>query len=321
MRSAEQKMLNAVQRPGAYREVVIGSGGVSIVLSVWDGTPGEPAVVFLPGTMTHPLFYEDLLDALSRDGLTVVGLHAQAHGKSPRTRRPLTFGTLVRNAADAVAWTRGAYPGRPVAVLGSSQGGILAVALAARHPVDAVFAHNIMDPALRGTIAITRFPRWLSRLYPGVVAAIRLAARAAPGLPVPFGAYLDIRRVCRDDQNAAYFYSDPLGRRSYPLRFMASLLTADMWDVRNGSIRCPVTVIASRGDPLFPLSYIREVFGQIAAPHKDLVVVESKAHLLFNEDLDAVLPVLLPRLHAVRALPGEVGEHAHRRGFAALADR
>jgi hypothetical protein len=30
-------------------------------------------VVFLPGTMTHPSFYEDSLDALSRDGLTVVG--------------------------------------------------------------------------------------------------------------------------------------------------------------------------------------------------------------------------------------------------------
>lgn len=311
MRTAEQKMLNAVQSPGPYREVVIGSGGVSIVLSVWDGAPGEPVVVFLPGTMTHPLFYEDFLDALSRDGLTVVGLHAQAHGKSPRTRRPLTFGTLVRNAADAVAWTRGAYPGRPVAVLGSSQGGILAVALAARHPVDAVFAHNVIDPALPGTIAITRFPRWLSRFYPGAIAGIRAAARVAPGLPVPFGAYLDIHRVCQDAANAAYFYSDPLGRRSYPLRFMASLLAAEL-PAREGGIRCPVTVIAGRGDPLFPLGYIRQVFGQIAAPQKDLLIVDSDAHLLFNEDLDAVLPVLLPRLHAVRPLRGEVGKHAYR---------
>lgn len=303
MRTPDQKMLNAVQSTGAYREVVIRSGGVSVVLSVWDGVPGEPVVVFLPGTMTHPLFYEDFLDALSHDGLTVVGLHAQAHGKSPRTRRPLMFGTLVCNAADAVAWTRGAYPGRPVAVLGSSQGGILAIALAARHPVDAVFAHNVIDPALPGTIAITRFPRWLSHVYPGLVAGIRLAARVAPGLPVPFGAYLDIRRVCRDDANAAYLYSDPLGRRSYPLRFMASLLTAGL-PAREDSIRCPVTVIAGRGDPLFPLSYIRQVFGRLAVPHKDLLIVDSDAHLLFNEDPDAVLQVLLPRLHAVRPLRG-----------------
>jgi hypothetical protein len=59
MRSGQQRLLNAVQRPQAYREVVLASGGAEVVLSVWDGSAGLPAVVFLPGTMTHPLFYED----------------------------------------------------------------------------------------------------------------------------------------------------------------------------------------------------------------------------------------------------------------------
>ena len=69
MRSAEQRMLNAVQRPEAYREVVLGSAGARIVLSVWDGTTGMPVVLFLPGTMTHPLFYEEFLDAVNRAAL------------------------------------------------------------------------------------------------------------------------------------------------------------------------------------------------------------------------------------------------------------
>lgn len=312
MRSAEQRLLNAVQRPEAYREVVICSAGASIVLSVWDGAPGQPVVVFLPGTMTHPLFYEEFLDALSRDGLTVVGLHAQAHGKSPRAARPLTFGTLLRNAADAVTWTRGAYPRWPVAVLGSSQGGILAMALAAGQRLDAVFAHNIVDPALPSTIGITRFPRWLGHIYPAVIAGIRTAARVTPALPVPFDAYLDIHRVCRDQSSAEYFYTDPLGRRTYPLRFIASLFAADLSGLRDGSITCPVTVIAGRGDPLFPLSYTRQVFGRIVAPHKDLLVVDSDVHLLFNEDLDTVLPPLLQRLHAVSPIEEEGGWRAHR---------
>ena len=42
---------------------------------------------------------------------------------------------------------------------------------------------------------------------------------------------------------------------------------------------CPVTVIAARGDPLFPLAYIREVYARIAAPHKDLLVLDSEVHL------------------------------------------
>jgi hypothetical protein len=38
------------------------------VLSVWPGRPEQPAVVFLSGTMTDPLFYEEFLDGLDRAG-------------------------------------------------------------------------------------------------------------------------------------------------------------------------------------------------------------------------------------------------------------
>jgi alpha-beta hydrolase superfamily lysophospholipase len=300
MRSAEQKLLNAVQRPEAYREVVLWSAGARIVLSVWDGTAGMPVVLFLPGTMAHPLFYEEFLDALNREGFTVAGLHGQGHGKSPRARRPLTFACLAGNARDAVTWIRTAFPDRPVAVAGTSQGSIVAMALAAAdHRLDAVFAHNIIDPALPSTMQITRFPRWLARVHPAALTAFRAAARLAPSAPVPVGAYLDIGRVTRDEAIVEYFNTDPLGRRSYPLQFMASLFTADLTGMRDGSITCPVTVIAGRGDPLFPLAYIRQVFDRLVAPHKELLILDSDVHLLFNEDLTIVLPPLLERLRAV----------------------
>jgi alpha-beta hydrolase superfamily lysophospholipase len=69
--------------PNSNDETVIVSAGTPIVLSVWRGDAGAPTVVFLPGTMSHPLFYADHLDG-------------------------------------------------PVALLGSSQGGILAMVVAAR---------------------------------------------------------------------------------------------------------------------------------------------------------------------------------------------
>lgn len=122
MRTPNDKLLNKVEHLDDYREVLISSGGSRMVLSVWDVRPGRAAVVFLPGTMTHPLFYEELLDALNRTGLTVVGVHSQGHGKSPRTRQPLTFERLVTNARDAIGWTRREFPDAPIAVLGSSQG-------------------------------------------------------------------------------------------------------------------------------------------------------------------------------------------------------
>jgi pimeloyl-ACP methyl ester carboxylesterase len=156
--------------------------------------------------------------------------------------------------------------------------------------LDAVLAHNVLDPALPSTVAVTRFPEWLARVYPAVVAAFRAGGRLLPRVPVPFDAYLDMARVAQDPANAEYFYTDPLSLRAYPLGFMASLFAADLSGMTDGRIRCPVTVVAGRGDPLFPLTYTRQVYDRIVAPGKELLVVDSHAHLLFNEDLDAVLP-------------------------------
>jgi hypothetical protein len=53
-------------------------------------------------------------------------------------------------------------------------------------------------------------------------------AKLAPRLPIPFGVYLDIDRVCGEPWTAEQFVMDPLGLRAYPLAFLADLFTADM---------------------------------------------------------------------------------------------
>jgi alpha-beta hydrolase superfamily lysophospholipase len=300
MRTHDQRLLNAVQRPEAYAEVVLDSRGVPVVLSVWAGPPAAPVVLFLPGTMTHPLLYEELLDALNRDGLTVVGLHPRAHGKSPRVRSRLTFEAVIGDAEAALAWIRERFPESPVVVLGSSQGGVLAMAVAARErDLAAVFAHNVLDPSLPESVGITRAPAGAQRFHAGMHRALHVAARVLPAVPVPYWAYLDMRRVCADPLLAEWFRADPLGRRTYPLGFLTGMLDQDV----TRPACCPVTVIAANGDPLFPLPYIRTVFERIEAPAKELLVVDADLHLIFVEALGSVLPLLLPRLHAVAARP------------------
>lgn len=295
MRTRAQRVLNQVQRPEAYREVLIPSAGTTVALSVWDGQPGAPAVLFLPGTMTHPLFYEEFLDALNRAGLSVVGLHPAGHGKSPRLRRPqrLTFTLLVDNALDALAWMRRTYSSVPLLVIGSSQGGVLAMAVAAQSDQPAaVYAHNVLDPSLPASLTVTRAPAWLAPANQQIRTGLGLLAKVAPGLPVPFDVYLEMHRVSRDPAAAEFFYTDPLGLRSYPLSLLADMLGTDL----PGPARCPVVVLAASGDPLFSLDYTRQVFDRIEAPAKELVVLEAECHLVFNEALDDVLTVLVPRL-------------------------
>jgi alpha-beta hydrolase superfamily lysophospholipase len=296
MRTCEQRLLNAVQRPEVYEEVLVESAGALIALSVWRGESDAPCVVFLPGTMTHPLFYEEFLDGLARAGFNVVGVHFQGHGKSPRVRRLFSFDDLVQNAFDAVRYANGRFGGDAL-VLGSSQGGVIAAALAAKgSQVKAVFVHNVLDPSLPESIRITRFPAWLQAYHKTILGGMRAVASALPRLEIPVGLYLDDRRVFGEELTREQFYLDPLALNSYPLYFLASLFSADMRFLTTGEISCPVVIVASTGDELFPLDYVRTIYERIVAPEKEMLLFELDRHLIFNERVEGVLPSMIAKL-------------------------
>jgi pimeloyl-ACP methyl ester carboxylesterase len=167
----------------------------------------------------------------------------------------------------------------------------------------------VLDPSLPESLTVSRLPRWLLGAYRPLLATLRLAARVAP---VPFWAYLDLDRVCGHAQTRRRFLTDPLGLRAYPLGFLAELCTADLSGMGDGSIGCPVLVIAGAGDPLFSLGYTRRVFDRIVAPAKELLVFEVDRHLLFNECVELVSDPLVDRIRRLVAAPGTADEGARR---------
>jgi len=58
MRTFDEKLLSLTVYPG-YRETLIPSSGTRIALSLYESKKTDPCVVFLAGTMTHPLFYDE----------------------------------------------------------------------------------------------------------------------------------------------------------------------------------------------------------------------------------------------------------------------
>lgn len=303
-RTWAQRVLGQVQHPQVYREVLAESLGAQIALSVWAPPHARATVVFVPGTGIHPLFYEEFLDALAQAGLAVVGVHPEGHGHSPRVRRTLRWRTVVGNAVDACRWARNEF-GLPVVLMGSSQGGLVALlAATSGAPVIGVVAHNVFDPAAPSAVAVTRFAR-LAPVQRQVRAVLRGAAAVAPRLPLPIVGplgYLDPQRVFSDPSTLAQFEADPVARRSYPLRFFADMLAVDTSALFDGRLRVPVVVLAGRGDPLFALSDLEAVTRRIAAPSVELIVVEADCHLILNEALDRSIPAALRAIE--RILPG-----------------
>jgi len=296
MRSNDQVRLN-LSGYAKYREVLIDSAGTSIALSLYTAGEGCPCIVFIPGTMTHPLFYDDFLSLLAGSGYNVAGVHLLSHGKSPRQKKLFTFADMLQNVRDTVTYCLDNV-NKNVILMGSSQGGILSLAAAGMdNRIKAVFPHNVLLPSLSSSIQITRFPHYIKPFHKPLTSMIKLAARVAPGLQLPPSFYLDFDRVSRSKELVDLFFCDPLNLKSYPLCFLVSLFTADLSKVSDGSIKCPVVIVASTGDTLFPYSYCLEVFEKIAAPHKEMLVFDEPYHLIFNECTERVIGQVVQKLN------------------------
>lgn len=261
----------------AYREETVISGGVPIVLSVWERHPLAATVLFYPGTMASPLMYRFFLEELRRMGLNVAGLHPLSHGRSPRLKKNFVFEDILRNGLDAAAWIRQRMDG-PVVVAGHSQGGIFTLAHAARDPrTGAAFPIGALLPRHPQAILATRFHR-LAAYREHLSTALRIGARLAPRLPVIIPFYLEIRRIMA---GAVQPHAHRRHMRlSYPLCFINSLFTADLSSVSaSGNINCPVMLTTARDDALFPASLMRAMLDQVAAPQKKLLLLDGGGHM------------------------------------------
>jgi len=293
MQTQNQQTLNLSSYTG-YREELIESSGTRIALSIYDAQ--GPCVIFIPGTMTHPLFYDDFLAALAEKGFRVIGIHLVSHGKSPREKKIYTFADMIQNVRDTVSFCAKNFDG-PVFVMGSSQGSILALAAAASDlRIKAVFPHNMFIPALRETIVITRFPKFLKYVHPVFLFLMKIGAKLFPRLPIPVGAYLDVRKISSSQQIMDRYFFDPIGLTQYPLSFLYSLFSADMTAATDGGIQCPLVIITSTGDPLFPYSYVRQVYEKIRAPKKEMLLFDEPCHLILNERVGKVIGPISEKL-------------------------
>lgn len=280
-----------------YDEVTITSAGAPVVLAQYHSRETDPVVIFLPGTMVHPLFYDSFLTKLCRSGFNVVGINFISHGKSPHVRERFTVEDLQENVLDTIAYCSRYYSG-DIFLLGSSQGGILATSVADDERIKAVLAHDTILPELPETAGLLNLPKWLHSSAGILFRLVKAAAFFMPTYQVPMTTYLDVGRLTEDNALIERFMNDPLCRKSYPLEYLASLFNIDMSVATDGSIKCPYILIAARDEKLFPLGYIRKVFEKISAPEKELMLFDLPYHILFLEAEDESVSKIVEKLRS-----------------------
>ena len=296
MRIEEVMNNNSLNLPN-YEEVLIPSSGTQIALSIWkSNSKTNPNIVFIPGTMTHPLFYSQFLNEICKKAYNVIGIHHISHGKSPREIKAFTIDHMIANVKDTITYVIENFNDN-VGLMGSSQGGVLAISIAGLDDrIKAVVPHNILLTSLKESIKLSSYPDWLVNFYKPIISLMKLGARIMPKKQLTMDSYLDSDKVFSTKEWKDYFYTDPIGLTKYPISFLASLFASDMTHITDGSIKCPVVVWVSKGDPLFTKEYNDLVYEKIKCKTKEKVEFDLNCHLIFNECIDSVIDRVAEKL-------------------------
>ena len=285
-----------------YSEQEIESTRTRIVLSIWEPKESkEPkaVIVFTPATMVHPLMYQPLLSGFAERGLVVVGVHPVGHGKSPRDVKRYTIKDIVQNGRDAVTYAIERYS-LPIIVMGASQGGLVTAAIAAEDErVAAAFPNCVILAELPESAGLSHFPKWMWRMHRPMKELFRFFALLFPDIKIPLRFYLEYKRVCPNRDFWRMASKDSISLRHYSLYFLSSLFTTHFTGLTDGSIRCPLYLVADSGDGLFTQSYVKNVFERLQAPHKEMITFHFNDHMFMVNHPEAVCEKLTDTIISV----------------------
>jgi pimeloyl-ACP methyl ester carboxylesterase len=275
---------------GTWKEDVLQVDGRELHLYHFTADPGDPVMVFIPGTSVYALLYTEFMYKLSQEGFNVIGFDPRGHGKSSGKRGSYTLGELVEDARAVIDHAVSVY-GDKVAVSGSSQGGMVAFYCAAAEPrLKAAVCHNVIAPDEPGNERMTRWPALYRPAVPLLPMLQPLMRSPIGDLRTPVSAYLDLKaetsRLFPDV--ATFLKTDPLVVGAVSLAALTSLPTTPL-AVRVEEIETPIMVIHAGRDDIFPEDYVRRVYDRLTC-EKEFLYLPDAPHLVMTDYVDDIIP-------------------------------
>ena len=255
-----------------------------------------PTIVFSPGIGGYARFYVPALGKLCDAGFNVVGIDRPGHGLSEGRRGDCTIDEILDVVEAAIRFARGRFGG-PVALAGSSLGGIITWYALAREPdVEAVVCHNVAHPkVLHEPVMRLKVP-----------ALVRLA-RIAPLAGVPIKQIADFEAVSFASPILDYFRREPdrIWCWKITARSAASLFTYQPpldWS----RVETPALVLVGGADEMVSARYTEEVVAAGRPPNAELRILDGLGHMFMHDHLDEALPVMTEWLGNVLERPVRV---------------
>ena len=251
-----------------------GNGPLDVFWRSWDCPSPRGAVLIVHGLAEHSGRYEHVGRYLAARGWAAHALDLRAHGRSPGAKVHVDdFAEFLEDVRSVLDRVRERHPGPPLFLLGHSQGGLVVLQYALRHP-----------QGLAGVVVTSPLLDAHPSLKPSTAFGLAIAAlfRFAPRLRLPSG--LDPRTISRDPAVVTAYVEDPLVSRRVSPAWYAALRRAQA-EVRAGPARLavPALVLATPDDRLVDPAAIRRFASEAPAGRVEESWWPGLSHELLNE--------------------------------------
>jgi alpha-beta hydrolase superfamily lysophospholipase len=248
-----------------------GVDGVQIFTQSWlpDAADPRAIVVLVHGFGEHSDRYDWVAGRLVTAGYAVYASDHRGHGRSQGDRALVDVDTVVADIDRLVDRAAGAHPQLPVAMLGHSLGGLIAIRYALAHQ------RRLRALVLSGPLAALDAPA-------PALALARGLARIAPRLGV---TSLDARLVSRDPAVVAAYREDPLVHHGpIPAQTVAQMArTVERLPDVVGRITLPTLIVYGTADGLCPPSGAVMLAERIGSVDLTTRAYEGLYHEILNE--------------------------------------
>jgi alpha-beta hydrolase superfamily lysophospholipase/SAM-dependent methyltransferase len=253
-------------------------------MQTWDGSeifyrawlspmPTDRALLLFHRGHEHSGRFQELVDTLALDDVSIFAWDARGHGRSPGERGYApSFGCLVKDVDAFVRHLQHMHgcAVENMAVLAHSVGAVVVSA----------WVHDYAPP-IRAMILVT--PALRVKLYvPFAIPGLRVL-QAVKGKAF-IKSYVKARMLTHDPEQAQLYATDKLISRDIAVNILLGLhdtstrLLADA-----GAIRVPTLILAAGSDWVVRLSAQRRFFERLGSPVKDLAIFPGAYHALLHE--------------------------------------
>jgi pimeloyl-ACP methyl ester carboxylesterase len=269
----------------ALTETYINANGIKLHLDVFSAGHNAPTIVFIPGTAVYAKFYIEFMYKMYIQGFNVVGFDPRGHGLSSGPRGDYTINEIVDDTLAVVKYARERFGGK-VALVGSSQGGMVAFYAAARDDsISAAVCHNLADLNGKDNLVLSKLKTPLF-----MVPLAEFMADLYKSYSIPIALYLDLskEKSKRGIDAATIINKDPIAVTWITLRALGSLLHTDLAKPVE-KITVPIMLIHAENDSIFPQKYVENIFNRLKNKKKYLLLKNTE-HLVMTNNVDEVVP-------------------------------